>query len=128
MAEKEKQQQSLVTVDGKDYKEDDLNDEQKAMVNHLYDLNRKIGSTEFNLIQLRFGRQAFVDALKLLWKKKLKASKNQQSNVLDKAIASALFVLSVVIAFSIREEKMLLVSLVALVVIGLRATKKVLDD
>ena len=42
MAEKEKQQQSLVTVDGKDYKEDDLNDEQKAMVNHLYDLNRKI--------------------------------------------------------------------------------------
>jgi|ETNvirnome_2_130_1030620.scaffolds.fasta_scaffold14970_5 hypothetical protein len=66
--------------------------------------------------------------LKLLWKKKLKASKNQQSNVLDKAIASAMFVLSVVIAFSIREEKMLLVSLVALVVIGLRATKKVLDD
>ena len=66
--------------------------------------------------------------LKLLWKKKLKVSKNQQSNVLDKAIASAMFVLSVVIAFSIREEKMLLVSLVALVVIGLRATKKVLDD
>jgi hypothetical protein len=64
MAEKEKQQQSLVTVDGKDYKEDDLNDEQKAMVNHLYDLNRKIGSTEFNLVQLRFGRQAFVDAFK----------------------------------------------------------------
>ena len=66
--------------------------------------------------------------LKLLWKKKLKVAKNQQSNVLDKAIASAMFVLSIVIAFSIREEKMLLVSLVALVVIGLRATKKVLDD
>ena len=66
--------------------------------------------------------------LKLLWKKKLKVAKNQQNNVLDKAIASAMFVLSVVIAFSIREEKMLLVSLVALVVIGLRATKKVLDD
>ena len=64
MAEKEKQQQSLVTVDGKDYKEDDLNDEQKAMVNHLVDLNRKIGSSEFNLVQLRFGRQAFVDAFK----------------------------------------------------------------
>ena len=64
MAEKEKQQQSLVTVDGKDYSEDDLNDEQKAMVNHLVDLNRKIGSSEFNLVQLRFGRQAFVDAFK----------------------------------------------------------------
>ena len=64
MAEKEKQQ-SFVTVDGKDYSEDDLNDEQKAMVNHLVDLNRKIGSSEFNLVQLRFGRQAFVDAFKV---------------------------------------------------------------
>tara|TARA_R100000808_G_C2051075_1_gene86612 strand:+ start:89 stop:322 length:234 start_codon:yes stop_codon:yes gene_type:complete len=63
MAEKEKQQ-SFVTVDGKDYSEDDLNDEQKAIVNHLVDLNRKIGSSEFNLVQLRFGRQAFVDAFK----------------------------------------------------------------
>tara|TARA_R100001594_G_scaffold3788_2_gene13948 strand:+ start:670 stop:903 length:234 start_codon:yes stop_codon:yes gene_type:complete len=63
MAEKEKQQ-SFITVDGKDYSEDDLNDEQKAIVNHLVDLNRKIGSSEFNLVQLRFGRQAFVDAFK----------------------------------------------------------------
>ena len=63
MAEKEKQQ-SFVTIDGKDYSEDDLNDEQKAIVNHLVDLNRKIGSSEFNLVQLRFGRQAFVDAFK----------------------------------------------------------------
>ena len=63
MAEKEKQQSSI-TVDGKDYSEDDLNDEQKAIVNHLVDLNRKIGSSEFNLVQLRFGRQAFVDAFK----------------------------------------------------------------
>ena len=63
MAEKEKQQ-SFITVDGKDYSEDDLNDEQKAIVNHLVDLNRKIGSAEFNLVQLRFGRQAFVDAFK----------------------------------------------------------------
>ena len=64
MTEKEKQEQSFITVDGKQYKEDDLNDEQKAMVNHLVDLNRKIGSSEFNLVQLRFGRQAFVDAFK----------------------------------------------------------------
>ena len=64
MTEKEKQEQSFITVDGKQYKEDDLNDEQKAMVNHLVDLNRKIASSEFNLVQLRFGRQAFVDAFK----------------------------------------------------------------
>jgi len=39
-----------------------------------------------------------------------------------------MFILSVVIAFSIREDMHLQVSLVALVVIGLKATKKVLDD
>mgnify|MGYP003137344355 CR=1 FL=1 len=55
-------------------------------------------------------------------------AKNQQSSALDKAIASALFVLSIVIAFSVREDMHLPVSLAALVVIGLRATKKVIDD
>ena len=34
------------------------------MINHVADLDRKLQSAEFNLIQLRFGRQAFVDALK----------------------------------------------------------------
>ena len=34
------------------------------MINHIADLDRKLQSSEFNLIQLRFGRQAFVDALK----------------------------------------------------------------
>ena len=66
--------------------------------------------------------------LKLLWKKKLKASKNQQSNVLDKAIASAMFVESIIIAFSIREDMYFPVALGALVIIGLKATKKVLND
>ena len=34
------------------------------MINHVADLDRKIGSSEFNLQQLRFGKQAFIDALK----------------------------------------------------------------
>ena len=34
------------------------------MINHIADLDRKLQSSEFNLIQLRFGRQAFMDALK----------------------------------------------------------------
>jgi hypothetical protein len=48
--------------------------------------------------------------------------------MLDKAIVSAMFVESVIIAFSIKEDMMLQVALGALVVIGLKATKKVLDD
>ena len=33
------------------------------MVNHIADLDRKIGSTAFNLDQLRVGRDAFVKLL-----------------------------------------------------------------
>ena len=33
------------------------------MINHVADLERKIQSSEFNLQQLRFGKQAFIDAL-----------------------------------------------------------------
>tara|TARA_R100000664_G_C2742481_1_gene130713 strand:- start:638 stop:817 length:180 start_codon:yes stop_codon:yes gene_type:complete len=57
-----------------------------------------------------------------------KVATTQKSSALDKAIALAVFVLSIVIAFSIKEDMYLPVSLVALVVIGLRATKKVIDD
>ena len=53
-----------ITLFDKTYKESELNDEQKVMINHVADLDRKIGSSEFNLQQLRFGKQAFVDALK----------------------------------------------------------------
>ena len=55
-------------------------------------------------------------------------AKKTQSSILDKAIVSAMFVLSIIIAFSLREDMYLLESLAALVVIGLRATKKVIDD
>ena len=55
-------------------------------------------------------------------------AKKTQSSILDKAIVSSMFVLSIIIAFSLREDMYLLVSLAALVVIGLRATKKVIDD
>ena len=68
MAEKEKEK--LINIFDKEYKESDLSDEQKAMVNHIDDLNRKIAGSEFNLVLLRFGRLAFVDALKVDLEKK----------------------------------------------------------
>ena len=55
-------------------------------------------------------------------------AKKNQSSALDKAIVSAMFILSILIAFSLKEDRHLPVSLGALVVIGLRATKKVIDD
>jgi hypothetical protein len=78
MAEKEKEKS--VQIFDKEYKESDLSDEQKAMVNHIDDLSRKIGASEFNLVQLRFGRQAFVDALQVdLEKPKSEEDKPEES-------------------------------------------------
>ena len=63
MAKKEKEK-STIKIDDKEYDINSFTDEQKAMVNHIIDLDRKLKSSEFNLIQLRFGRQAFLDALR----------------------------------------------------------------
>jgi len=65
MAKKEKEmpKDNVITLFDKEYKESELSDEQKVMINHVADLDRKIQSSEFNLQQLRFGKQAFVDAL-----------------------------------------------------------------
>jgi len=64
VAKKEKKpQEQIITLFDKEYKESELSDEQKVMINHVADLERKIQSSEFNLQQLRFGKQAFVDAL-----------------------------------------------------------------
>lgn len=60
MAEK---QTKTISINGTDYTEDRLTDQQKVMINHIADLDRKIGSTQFNLNQLQVGKQAFMDML-----------------------------------------------------------------
>jgi hypothetical protein len=54
---------NTITINGTEYTEDQLTDQQKVMVNHVSDLDRKIGSTQFNLDQLNVGREAFVNML-----------------------------------------------------------------
>ena len=60
MAEKKTR---TITIDGNDYTEDQLTDQQKVLINHVADLDRKIGSAQFNLDQLQVGRNAFVQML-----------------------------------------------------------------
>jgi hypothetical protein len=59
----EKQTQTI-TIDDVAYTEDQLTDQQKVMINHIADLDRKIRSTQFNLDQLNVGRNAFMGMLK----------------------------------------------------------------
>tara|TARA_R110002020_G_scaffold228072_2_gene438754 strand:- start:1038 stop:1262 length:225 start_codon:yes stop_codon:yes gene_type:complete len=62
---KTKKEQPRIKIDDKEYNIESMSNEQKAMLNHISDLDNKLKSIEFNLVQLRFGRQAFVDALKV---------------------------------------------------------------
>lgn len=54
----------IITIDDVDYTEDQLSNEQKVMINHINSLQQKINSAEFNLDQLRVGKDAFVQMLK----------------------------------------------------------------
>ena len=62
MAEKQTQ---TITIDDVEYTEDQLTDQQKVMINHIADLDRKIRSSQFNIDQLNVGRNAFMGMLKL---------------------------------------------------------------
>jgi hypothetical protein len=53
-----------VTIDNVEYQYEDLTAEQQALFNHCVDLDRKIGSSQFNLDQLAVGKQAFIERLK----------------------------------------------------------------
>ena len=56
-------QPNVITINDVDYTEDQLTDQQKVIINHIADLDRKIRSTQFNLDQLSVGKDAFVNML-----------------------------------------------------------------
>jgi hypothetical protein len=53
-----------IVIDDVEYTFEDMTEEQKLLVNHVADLDRKIGSTQFNLQQLQVGKDAFIKMLK----------------------------------------------------------------
>jgi hypothetical protein len=64
MAKKQKEQpEQTITIDDKEYKVSDLTEEQISLVNHVADLDKKLGSARFNVDQLSVGRNAFMTLL-----------------------------------------------------------------
>jgi len=57
-------QSQIVTIDGTEYDAADFNENQLLLLNHTIDLDRKIGSTQFQLQQLNVGKDAFLTMLK----------------------------------------------------------------
>ena len=60
---KKQKEKTAITVNNVEFFIEDMTDEQKAMINHISDLDRKINTSKFNLEQLTFGKNAFVNAL-----------------------------------------------------------------
>ena len=58
-----KQKKTPVIVNNKEYFAEDLSDQQKSMLNHIQDLDRKLKSAKFNVDQLNVGREAFISML-----------------------------------------------------------------
>lgn len=53
-----------IVIDDVEYIFEDMTQEQQVMVNHIADLDRKMGSAQFNLQQLQVGKDAFIQMLK----------------------------------------------------------------
>lgn len=51
-------------IDGVEYDVEKLNDQQKVLLDHVVDLERKVTSARFNLDQLSIGRDTFFNMLK----------------------------------------------------------------
>ena len=53
-----------VTIDGVDYDVNDFSDQQRILLDHVIDLDRKLNSAKFAADQLQVGRDAFFTMLK----------------------------------------------------------------
>ena len=58
-----KNEKKTITVNDVEHNIEDLTEQQVAMVNHIADLDKKLGSLRFNIDQLQVGREAFVNML-----------------------------------------------------------------
>jgi hypothetical protein len=58
-----KNENKTITVNEVEHNIEDLTEQQIAMVNHIADLDKKLGNLVFNIDQLKVGREAFVNML-----------------------------------------------------------------
>ena len=58
-----KNEKKTIIVNDVEHNIEDLTEQQLAMVNHIADLDKKLGQLQFNADQLNVGREAFVNML-----------------------------------------------------------------
>ena len=60
----ENKKPQIVTIDGTEFNANTFTENQILLLNHTIDLDRKIGSTQFQLQQLQVGKDSFLKLLK----------------------------------------------------------------
>ena len=58
-----KDKKTPITVNDIEYFIEDMTDKQRAFLNHVNDLGRKLDNAQFNLDQLAVGREKFIELL-----------------------------------------------------------------
>jgi len=58
-----KNEKTPITINGEEHNFEDLTEQQQSIVNHIADLDKKLGSLRFNMDQLKVGREAFINML-----------------------------------------------------------------
>ena len=58
-----KNEKTPITVNDKEYIVEEMNDQQRLLLNHVNDPDRKLASARFNVDQLAVGRDAFIQRL-----------------------------------------------------------------
>ena len=72
----ENKKPQIVTIDGVEHDANTFTEQQILLLNHTIDLDRKIGSTQFQLQQLQVGKDSFLKLLKDALDKPEKAGLN----------------------------------------------------
>ena len=58
-----KNEKTPITVNDQEYFVEDFSEQQKLLLNHVNDLDRKLSNARFNVDQLAVGRDAFIQRL-----------------------------------------------------------------
>ena len=58
-----KNENKTITVNDVEHSIEDLNEQQITLINHISDLDKKLGNLRFNMDQLNVGREAFINIL-----------------------------------------------------------------
>ena len=72
--------ENIFTLDGNSYKEEDLDNQQKYLINQIKDLQAKSASLRFQLDQVSVAQSSFTNSLIASLKEKMDSIENGEDN------------------------------------------------